>query len=111
MTATYGSVTPPGELDPRPLPTPRGALTEWLFARLVQPVRDPGAAPSQVDDALNGEDAALALYTLYELHYRGFEGVAEEWEWEPGLLAVRRRLEEDLLARLRDVVGAMSTPA
>jgi hypothetical protein len=35
------------------------------------------------------EDLQLALYCLYELHYRGFEGVSDEWEWHPGLLAFR----------------------
>ena len=36
-----------------------------------------------VADPLSDDDAALALYVLYELHYRGFEGVDEGWEWEP----------------------------
>jgi len=44
-------------------------------------------------DVLADEDVQLALDVLYELHYRGFDGVADGWEWEPGLLAVRARLE------------------
>src|SRR4051794_32254120 len=102
MARTYGSVTPPAELEPRALPAPRGPLTEWLFALLGGPLGDVGTPPRHLDDALYGEDAALALYALYELHYRGFDSVDEDWEWEPGLLAVRRRLETELLARLHD---------
>ncbi|MEV6202472.1 iron-containing redox enzyme family protein [Streptomyces sp. NPDC051771] len=40
-----------------------------------------------------GEDLQLALYLLYELHYRGFEGVDDEREWDPDLLRLRRELE------------------
>ena len=35
----------------------------------------------------------LALYLAYELHYRGFAGVDEGWEWEPSLVRERARLE------------------
>ena len=34
-----------------------------------------GDAPSPSDDPVTGEDAPLALYVLYELHYRSFAGV------------------------------------
>ena len=56
------------------------------------------------DDALAGDDFQLALYTLYELHYRGMAGVDEGWEWEPSLLAVRRALETEFEQRLREEV-------
>jgi hypothetical protein len=53
-----------------------------------------------------GEDLQLALHVCYELHYRGFAGVGEEWEWHPGLLSVRRDLERQFLAGLRaDTAG------
>jgi hypothetical protein len=48
-----------------------------------------------------GDDSALALYLLYELHYRGLAGVDDDWEWQPELLAVRREWEADLVARLQ----------
>jgi hypothetical protein len=54
---------------------------------------------------LTGEDAPLALYVLYELHYRSFPGVDDRWEWEPSLLAARARLERDLEERLRAEVA------
>lgn len=47
------------------------------------------------------EDLQLALYLLYELHYRGFEGVDEDLEWDPELLRLRRALESRMLRALR----------
>lgn len=40
-----------------------------------------------------GLDLQLALFVLYELHYRGFVGVDERWEWDAGLLHLRAGLE------------------
>jgi hypothetical protein len=48
-----------------------------------------------------GEDAQLALYVCYELHYRGFRDAAAGWEWDAGLLGLRARLEADFLRALR----------
>ena len=44
-------------------------------------------------DPESAEDAAIALWSLYELHYRGFAGVDPEREWDLDLLRVRRGLE------------------
>jgi hypothetical protein len=52
-----------------------------------------------------GLDLQLALYVCYELHYRGFEGVNPKWEWNPGLLHARGRLEEAFLSAVRQDVG------
>jgi hypothetical protein len=87
------------------LPAPRGPLTELLFDALRGPAGDLPCAPTPVDDPLDGEDAALALYCCYELHYRGFAGVDEHWEWQPSLLAWRQRLEADFAARVAEVTG------
>jgi len=51
------------------------------------------------------EDLHLALFVLYELHYRGWDGVDDRWEWHPGLLALRARLEARFEAALCDLVG------
>ena len=87
------------------LPAPRGPLTAALFAALLRPA----GAPLHVDvaptDLITGEDDVLALYCLYELHYRGFEGVDESWEWDPALLAVRRSLEAMFEAQIRELAG------
>jgi hypothetical protein len=87
------------------LPRPRGPRTEHLLAHLRRSPHDPGPIPPAEDDGLDGDDSALALHVLYELHYRGFEEVAEEWEWAPGLLAVRAALELEFERRLSEELG------
>ncbi|GAB2924936.1 iron-containing redox enzyme family protein [Nonomuraea fastidiosa] len=91
----------PGGLSPG-LPAPRGPVTALLFRRLAAPP-DGRALHLDVTGADLGDgDFQLALFTCYELHYRGFSGVDERWEWEPSLLAARAVLErhfEKLLAR------------
>ncbi|MFP5347481.1 MAG: iron-containing redox enzyme family protein, partial [Actinomycetes bacterium] len=51
---------------------------------------------------LDDEDAQLSLYLLYELHYGGFEGVDDRWEWSPELLAARAVLEDRFEQDLRE---------
>ncbi|MFJ3582446.1 iron-containing redox enzyme family protein [Streptomyces sp. NPDC090127] len=48
-----------------------------------------------------GDDVQLALHLLYELHYRGFEGVDDDREWDPDLLRLRQGLEARFLHELR----------
>jgi len=96
---------------PAPLPTPRGPASEELFERLRGPVRRTGEGPAPSDDPVDGEDAALTLFALYELHYRGFEGVDEDWEWEPGLLAWRATLEARFEAAVRDAAAPPAVAA
>jgi hypothetical protein len=57
-------------------------------------------APGPADE----DDAALALWMLYCLHYHGFRGVDDRFEWDPRLLGLRARLEADLETRLRSRV-------
>lgn len=89
------------------MPEPRGPLTERLSARLAGEVDD--LALDQVDvDAdgvLSDDDAQLALWLLYEQHYRGLDGVDDRLEWDPGLLGLRARLEEPLEQAVRDLVA------
>jgi hypothetical protein len=47
----------------------------------------------------------LALYTCYELHYRGFAGVDPLWEWDPDLLRLRAAMERIFLTALRSDTG------
>jgi Iron-containing redox enzyme len=54
-----------------------------------------------IEDPLADDDLQLALYLCFELHYRSFAGVAEEWEWSPGLLAIRAVLERAFLEALQ----------
>jgi Iron-containing redox enzyme len=88
-----------------PLPEPRGPLSGAVTAALA---RAPGSltAPPPTGADPFGEDLHLALYTCYELHYRGFAGADPEWEWDPGLLRLRGALERLFLAALRERVPA-----
>jgi hypothetical protein len=94
------------------LPAPSGPIGELLCELLS------GSTPSAVPD-LAGEVAALAdpiaepladddlqlsLYVCYELHYRSFEGVDPDWEWNPDLLGARAILERRLLDALEEAV-------
>jgi hypothetical protein len=93
------------------LPPPRGPLSELLLATLTRPVH-PLLAPEVAVPAhpLADDDLQLALYLCYELHYRGLPGVADEWEWEPSLLALRRELEACFEAELQARVPVPPAP-
>jgi Iron-containing redox enzyme len=66
---------------------------------------EPGEEPVvAAEDSLGDDDLQLALYLCYELHYRGFDGVDERWEWDPGLLGFRRALEGAFERALLDKV-------
>ncbi|PKV98826.1 iron-containing redox enzyme family protein [Nocardia fluminea] len=86
------------------LPRPRGELSAAVTELLT---RTPGSAVPEAGRLdPYGEDLLLTLHTCYELHYQGFDGVDENWEWDPGLLRLRRDLENQFLAALRaDVAG------
>jgi hypothetical protein len=58
---------------------------------------DPSASACAVEDP----DAQLALWVLYELAYRGFDGVPDELEWDPHLLGFRGALETAFESALR----------
>ncbi|MFD7689198.1 iron-containing redox enzyme family protein [Streptomyces sp. NPDC059781] len=85
--------------EPR-LPAPRGPLSSAVEDHLR------GTGPLPPDEEITaapvyGDDLQLALYLCYELHYRGFAGVAADREWDPELLRVRAALEDRFLAALR----------
>lgn len=78
------------------LPKPRGSMSQWLVARLSG-AGAAGAAPAV--DSL--DDEAIALWTLHELSFRGFEDADDRAESDPEVLHVRNDLEVALEARLR----------
>lgn len=94
------------------LPRPRGEVSAALLSALALPVH-PLRAPRLATpiEPLGDEDLQLALYLCYELHYRGLPGVADEWEWEPALLALRRDLEAAFEAALAAAVPRPPAPA
>ncbi|MEP9380816.1 iron-containing redox enzyme family protein [Nocardioides sp. KR10-350] len=95
------SQTPDAVRRPTHLPKPRGPLSESVLAALVDggTVPDP---PADVAATVAPEDAAITLWTIYELSYRGFAEIDDDREWDPAVVTVRRALERDLEARLRE---------
>lgn len=81
-------------------PKARGELSEALFEALRTGPSSwetvLAAVPTDVDDV------QIALWTMYELHYRGFEDVEDYLEWHPAMLELRRSLEQDFESDLRE---------
>lgn len=65
----------------------------------------PFRAGDGAETVLNDCDLQIALWGLYELHYRGFTDVDEGMEWDPQLIAIRGRLEADLERGVRELVA------
>ncbi|SDM63479.1 Iron-containing redox enzyme [Geodermatophilus siccatus] len=95
------------------LPEPGGPLTSALCTDLTSgelaaaTVELAERSAATAADPLLDEDLQLALAICYELHYRGFDGVAETWEWDPELLRLRAHLERAHTAALRALVGEL----
>lgn len=92
-----------------PLPRACGSLSDAVITALASG-RTAGlpAVPDSTEPL--GRDLQLALYTLYELHYRGFDGVDAELEWDPEILRMRRDLEGLFLEHLRGAVEPGDDP-
>ena len=92
-----------------PLPRACGPLSEAAIEALSTGRTDGlPAVPAEVEPL--GRDLQLTLYTLYELHYRGFDGVDAELEWDPVILRMRRDLERVFLEHLRGAVEPGDDP-
>ncbi|MDQ0994366.1 iron-containing redox enzyme family protein [Streptomyces sp. V3I7] len=86
-------------------PPPRGELSSAITAYLHGAAHTlPGRRTAARADPL-GEDVQLALHLCYELHYRGFAGVPDTMEWDPGLLRLRAELEARFEDTLRERRG------
>lgn len=84
------------------LPPDRGPISRHVIETIASGrVARPIAIGSPV---LADQDAQLALWILYELHYQGFDGVLDR-EWDTGLLDLRRSLESRFESELRDAVA------
>src|SRR5687767_6411237 len=88
----------------RPLSAPRdrGPLSAWVLAGEGRR----GPAPVLDGSGAFGGWLQLALYLCYEGHYSDSPGGAID-EWDPGLIAFRRRLEDRFVTALESVVGPM----
>ncbi|GGV86773.1 hypothetical protein GCM10015535_35550 [Streptomyces gelaticus] len=82
------------------LPGHRGPLSSAVLESLRGRSAMPDEAAAELADPY-GDDLQLALYTCYELHYRGFDAVDPGWEWDATLLSVRASLEDRFLTALR----------
>jgi hypothetical protein len=84
------------------LPQERGELSAAVIGFLGGEASLPSATDVLPEDlSPYGDDLQLALYVCYELHYRGFAGVSPSFEWDPVLLSLRSRLENQFLTTLR----------
>ncbi|MBB1030039.1 iron-containing redox enzyme family protein [Dietzia sp. SLG310A2-38A2] len=107
MTAVPTQIAPSASAPT--LPAASGPISEAVVTALATGRTDglPGV-PADTDPL--GRDLQLALYTLYELHYRGFDGVDADLEWDPELLRLRRALESLFLDHLRGAVEPGDDP-
>src|SRR4051794_7397759 len=100
------------------LPRERGPLSAAVLGALSGGTQlDETALAELLDDLpddvdiLTDDDLHVALWTLYELHYRGFDDAPGDREWDPHLIAARGLLEERLLAEVRRVTSEWVQPA
>jgi hypothetical protein len=82
------------------LPKPRGRLSEQVLAGLADLPSATGARLAVEPES--DDDAAVALWVLHELSYRGFDDIDDAAERDVELFRVRCLLEDDLERRLRD---------
>lgn len=90
------------------LPLGRGPLSSHVLRSLAEGTDvDGDLVAGQVTragddcDVLVDDDLQLTLWTLYELHYRGFDEVDAGREWDPALIRVRAAIEEVFESALR----------
>jgi hypothetical protein len=102
---------------PMQVPAPRGPASAAVLRMLRAPSGD-AAVQDEIDgvlsttpDVLRDEDLQLALFCLYEVHYGGIAGVAEDLEWSPGVSAARLQIERPFEAALRAAVVLPERPA
>jgi hypothetical protein len=105
-------------IAPMRLPKPRGPVSAALCADLstgstlsagTLAVAERPAVTAT--DPLTDDDLQLSLAICYELHYRGFDGVDDSWEWDPDLLRLRAVLERRHTAALRELIGEPAVTA
>lgn len=88
------------------VPLARGPLSQRVADVLHgQPRTNDIPAPD--DDDIADDDVQIALWTLFELHYRGFDDASSDLEWDPYLLRLRGHLERRLEDQVRDAVAPM----
>ena len=89
------------------LPLDRGPISRHVVDALTHRHDESQPVVTGVTRVLDDPDCQLALWMLYELHYRGFDDVPDEREWDLGLLGLRGTLERRFEQELRDAVRPM----
>ena len=100
------------------LPRPRGPVSRHVLAMLGRPDHGNAASATVVlgpEPVTTDADVQLALWVLYELHYRSFEDCAGDHEWDPELIrlrgAIERRFEAELREATRDLLAEVDQEA
>ncbi len=97
------------------MPAARGpvslAVRKILLGESTALEIDVAAVALSTDSTLDDEDLQLGLLMLYELHYRGLQGVSDDWEWNLELLALREQLERRFEQDLRALAETVPVPA
>jgi hypothetical protein len=83
------------------LPRERGPISRHVITSLSSG-NDSSTIALGADPVLDDEDVQLALWTIYELHFRGFDAVPDDREWDIGLLGLRRAIESRFEHELRE---------
>jgi hypothetical protein len=93
----------------RGLPKAVGPLSQAVLDHLTGERPLSGVADITLSDSdPAGMDLHYALHLCYELFYRGFDGVSDDFEWDPTLLELRGRLEDIFLTDIRRGVGDLT---
>jgi hypothetical protein len=87
------------------LPEPCGPVSQRVVDSLASDAVSAGPTASGYGSVLDDRDVQLALWTLYELSYRGFEGVDARREWDVDLIRIRLDIEDRFESELRSVTS------
>ncbi|WEO76446.1 iron-containing redox enzyme family protein [Cryobacterium sp. SO2] len=90
-------------LDTSPTDTPTD-LAATLRERTAAALRD-------TSDVVQDDDLQTALFTAYELRYSGLQGVDDDWEWHPEVLALCAAIEAPFERALRERASVPELPA
>ena len=102
--------------DRMSMPSHRGPISEQLIDAILGSPVDWEQFADAVRCAVAGgqvrssEDLQLTLCVMYELHYRGVEGVSDWWEWNSELIAVRELIENQFEHELRELADSVPVP-
>lgn len=94
----------------------RGPLSSWVLDRLTgsSPDREHSElarlAVAEASDVILDDDIQVALFALYASAYGSFQQFDPALEWDPGLIATRRILEEHFERALREKISTPDLP-